>query len=64
MEEWNTAELMRLAVEWNLEPPSPELKKLAEDIRNERIGHWRWTFKRMGDQVRHEIERVFAKYQR
>lgn len=43
---YEIAELMRLAVSWRLEPPTAELRKLADEVRSQRGGFWRSTLLR------------------
>lgn len=55
-----TAMLMRLAVEWNLTPPTERLRTLADGIKAGHLGMWSHTIRQLGEQISLEIEKVFA----
>ena len=60
--ECEIAELIRLcASDWNMEPPSPELRQLSEQIRSGRLSHWRWTVRQTRDRILSAVDAVFEK---
>lgn len=62
--EYETGELIRLCCsDWNFEPPTQELRELAETIRAGSFRFWRSMLHRYGDQIKAAVESVFAQYQ-